>query len=77
MHAAKHLHINLLEARKAFEGRKTLSPIFMLFLFIHMDAPSLEVFKVRLDGLLGNLIWRLIQWLAILSMADRLELDDL
>ena len=22
-----------------------------------MDAPSLEVFKARLDGALGNLVW--------------------
>ena len=22
-----------------------------------VDAPSLEVFKIRLDGVLGNLVW--------------------
>ena len=38
-----------------------------------MAAPSLEVFKARLDGTLGNLIW----WVATLSMAVRLELDGL
>jgi len=38
-----------------------------------VDAPSLEVLRVRLDGALGNLIW----WVAALSMAGRLELNDL
>ena len=36
-----------------------------------VGAPSLEAFKVRLDGILGNLIW----WLATYSR--RLELDHL
>ena len=30
-----------------------------------VDAPSLQVFKARLDGILGSLIW----WVAVLSMA--------
>jgi len=38
-----------------------------------VDAPSLEVFKVRLDGTLSSLIW----WLATLPMAEELELYDL
>jgi len=38
-----------------------------------VDAPSLEVLRVRLDGALGNLIW----WVAALPMAGRLELNDL
>ncbi|GAB0183411.1 hypothetical protein GRJ2_000806400 [Grus japonensis] len=36
-------------------------------------APSLEVFKARLDGALGNLV----QWRVSLPMAGRLEVDDL
>lgn len=38
-----------------------------------VDAPSQEVFNVRLDGDLGSLIW----WMASLPMAGVLELDDL
>ena len=38
-----------------------------------VDAPSLEVFKARLDEALGNLIW----WVASLPMVGGLELDDL
>lgn len=38
-----------------------------------VDAPSLEVFKARLDGALGNLVW----WEVSLPMAGGLELDDL
>ena len=37
-----------------------------------VDAPSLKVFKTRLGGALGSLIW----WLAALSTAGWLELDD-
>ena len=33
-------------------------------------AASLETFKVRMDGILGSLIW----WLAALPMAAGLEL---
>ena len=33
------------------------------------DAPSLEVFKARLDGALGNMIQCLIEWLATLPVA--------
>lgn len=36
-------------------------------------APSLELFKASLDGVLGNLIW----WVATLCVAWALELDDL
>jgi len=36
-------------------------------------APSLKVFKARLDGTLSNLI----QWTVSLPMAGGLELDDL
>ena len=36
-------------------------------------APSLEVFKARLDGALGNLVW----WEVSLPMAGGLELDEL
>ena len=35
-----------------------------------VGAPSLEAFRVRLDGFLGSLIW----WLAALPMARGLEL---
>jgi len=38
-----------------------------------VDAPSLEAFKDRLDGILGSLIW----WLATLPMTGGMELDDL
>ena len=38
-----------------------------------VDAPSLEVFKARLDGALGNLVW----WEVSLPMAVGVELDDL
>jgi len=37
------------------------------------DAPSLELFKARLDGTLSNLVW----WKVSLPMAGGLELDDL
>jgi len=36
-------------------------------------APSLAVFKVRLDGALSNLVW----WKVSLLMAEGLEPDDL
>ncbi|GAB0210182.1 hypothetical protein GRJ2_003484000 [Grus japonensis] len=38
-----------------------------------VEAPSLEVFKARLDEALGNLVW----WRVSLPMAGVLELDDL
>ena len=38
-----------------------------------VDAPSLEVFKTRLDEALGNLVW----WRVSLPMAGGVELDDL
>ena len=38
-----------------------------------VDAPSLAVFKARLDGALGNLVW----WKVSLPMAGGVELDDL
>jgi len=38
-----------------------------------VDVPSLEVFKVRLDGALGSLIW----WVAVLPVVVVLELDGL
>jgi len=38
-----------------------------------MDAPSLVVFKARLDGALNNLVW----WKMSLLMAEGLEPDDL
>jgi len=37
-----------------------------------VDAPSLEVFKARLDVALGSLGW----WLATLHIAGRLKLND-
>jgi len=36
-------------------------------------APSLEIFKARLDGALSNLVW----WKVSLPMAGELEPDDL
>ena len=38
-----------------------------------VDAPSLEVFKARLDGALSNLVY----WKVSLPMAGGLELDGL
>ena len=38
-----------------------------------VDAPSLEVFKARLDGALSNLVW----WKLSLLMAGGLEPGDL
>jgi len=38
-----------------------------------VNAPSLDVYKVRLDGILGSLIQRL----AAMPMVEILELDDL
>ena len=38
-----------------------------------VDAPSLEVFKARLDGALGNLVW----WEVSLPVAGGLELGEL
>ena len=38
-----------------------------------VDAPSLEVFKARLDEALSNLV----QWKVSLPVAGGLELDDL
>ena len=38
-----------------------------------VDAPSLAVFKARLDGTLSNLVW----WKGSLPMAGGLEPDDL
>jgi len=38
-----------------------------------VDAPSLEMFKARLDGTLSNLVY----WKMSLPMAGGLELDDL
>ena len=37
-----------------------------------VHAPSLEAFKVRLDGVLGSLVW----WLATLHTAGGLKLYD-
>ena len=38
-----------------------------------VDAPSLEVFRARLDGALGNLVL----WKVSLTMAEGLELNGL
>jgi len=38
-----------------------------------VDAPSLELFKARLDGALRNLVY----WKVSLSLAEGLELHDL
>jgi len=38
-----------------------------------VDDAFLEVFEVRLDGALSNLIW----WKVSLPMAEGLEIDDL
>lgn len=41
--------------------------------FCKKNAPSLEMFKVRLDEALRSLVW----WVAPLPMVRELELDDL
>ena len=41
-----------------------------------VDAPSLEVFKARLDGALGSLVYYQIWRLVALPVAGGLELDD-
>lgn len=41
-----------------------------------VDVPTLEVFKVRLDEALGNLVYCQIWRLVALSVARGLELDD-
>ena len=38
-----------------------------------VDAPTLEVFKTRVDGAFGNLVW----WEVSLPMAGGFELSDL
>ena len=38
-----------------------------------VDAPSLSVFKARLDGALSNLVW----WKMSLLMVGELEGDDI
>jgi len=38
-----------------------------------VDAPSLAVFKARLDGALSNLVW----WKVTLPTAEGFELGDL
>ena len=38
-----------------------------------VDAPSLEVYKTRLDGALGSLSW----WVAALSISGGLKIDNL
>jgi len=40
-----------------------------------VSAPSLEVFKARMDGALGSLSYGLIYWLATPSEAEGLEAD--
>ena len=41
-----------------------------------MDAPSLKVFKVRLDGALGSLVYYQIWRLVALPVAEGLEIHD-
>ena len=41
-----------------------------------VDAPSLEVFKARLDGALGSLVLYQIWRLVALTVAVGVELDD-
>ena len=41
-----------------------------------MDAPSLEVFKARLDGALGSLEWYYMWRLLALFVVGGLELCD-
>ncbi len=41
-----------------------------------VDAPSLEVFKARLDGALGSLVWYSVWRLVALPVAGGLEIHD-
>jgi len=41
-----------------------------------MGAPTLEVFKTRLDGALGSLVQYQIWRLVVLPVAGEVELDD-
>ena len=41
-----------------------------------VDAPSLEVFKARLDGALGSLVWYEMWRLVALPVVGGLELHD-
>ena len=61
-----------LEVRKKFFPQRVVRPWHRLPREA-VDAPSLEVFKARLDGALGNLVW----WEVSIPMAGGLELDDL
>ena len=42
-----------------------------------VDALSLEVFKARLDGALGNLVWYEMWRLVVLPVVGGLEFQDL
>jgi len=68
----------LKEGRLKLDIRKKLFTMRMVKLWHSLpreavDAPSLEVFKARLDGALSNLIY----WEMSLLMAGGLEPDDL
>ena len=41
-----------------------------------VDAPSVEVFKARLDGTLGSLVWYYMWRFVALPVAEGLELCD-
>ena len=41
-----------------------------------VDAPTLEVFKARLDGALGSLVWYEMWRLVALHLAGGLEIHD-
>ncbi|PKU34267.1 hypothetical protein llap_15428 [Limosa lapponica baueri] len=66
------------EGRFRLDTRKKFFPVKVVRQWNRLprevvDAPSLEVFKTRLDGALSNLVW----WEVSLPMAGGLELDDL
>ena len=61
-----------LDIRKKFFTMRVVRPWYRLSKEV-VDAPSLEVFKARLDGALSNLVW----WKVSLPMEGVLERDGL
>jgi len=61
-----------LDIRKKFFTMRAVRP-WNTFPREAVAAPSLAVFKARLDGTLSNLVW----WKVSLPMTGGLELDDL
>ncbi|PKU38782.1 hypothetical protein llap_10915 [Limosa lapponica baueri] len=70
--------LKLKEGRIRLDIRKKFFPVRVMRHWNRVpreavDAPSLEVSKIRLDGALSNLVW----WEVSQPMAELLELEDL